>query len=196
MWHAESVGGAGDVLPANPAVALLAVALRGRGSRFSVLPHPLSHLSASQMRAAPLLAVVSVAGVINGGSAQPTCFSSLAKRASEVNGECCDEPEEDCSSGRPATCNIGCARVLLPFFAECGSVLGMTAASEFEDVVVLCQSALPDWTPGQEPMIPLPKAPPDEYISRTFTYGKYYASDPDNPAAQDTTDNSCATAAA
>eukprot|EP01045_Picozoa_sp_COSAG04_P034530 COSAG04_NODE_7601_length_1099_cov_1.453546_2_plen_179_part_00 len=31
-----------------------------------------------------------------------------------INTECCDEPTEDCSSGYPATCNQGCARVPSP----------------------------------------------------------------------------------
>ena len=57
----------------------------------------------------------------------------LQARTQAVNVECCDEPEEDCSSGRPTTCNIGCARVLLPFFDECGEALGPGAA-QFDDV--------------------------------------------------------------
>ena len=37
-----------------------------------------------------------------------------------INTECCDEPTEDCSSGYPATCNEGCAAVLLlPVQAAC-----------------------------------------------------------------------------
>jgi hypothetical protein len=45
-----------------------------------------------------------------------------------VNAECCDEPSEDCSSGYPATCNSGCATVLLRMQNECGEFLSDTAA--------------------------------------------------------------------
>ena len=61
--------------------------------------------------------------------------ADAAPRAS--NAECCDEPSEDCSSGRPSTCNAGCARVLVPYFDDCGAALGK-AARQFEDVVALC----------------------------------------------------------
>ena len=40
-----------------------------------------------------------------------------------INTECCDEPTEDCSSGYPATCNAGCAAVLLPVQAACADFL-------------------------------------------------------------------------
>ena len=105
----------------------------------------------SQMRAVALVAVLSASVTNNGCFAQQPkrCFPNLAGRTSEMNNECCDEPEEDCSSGRPATCNAGCARLLLPFFSDCGSLLG-AASSDYQDVVALCQIALPDWTPGQE----------------------------------------------
>ena len=59
----------------------------------------------------------------SGGGKQPeragdTC-GDLASRVDSLNGECCDEANEDCSSGQPATCNAGCAAVLLPFFTDC-----------------------------------------------------------------------------
>jgi hypothetical protein len=66
---------------------------------------------------------------------------NLAARAQAVNYECCDEPSEDCSSGRPATCNVGCAAVVLPFFDDCSAALG-TDASYFDAVVALCHAAL------------------------------------------------------
>ena len=50
-------------------------------------------------------------------------FDSLSSRSAELNSECCDEPTEDCSSGEPATCNAGCAAVLLPFFEDCRDTL-------------------------------------------------------------------------
>lgn len=47
----------------------------------------------------------------------------LVSRSEEVNSECCDEASEDCSSGEPATCNAGCASVLVPFFEDCRQTL-------------------------------------------------------------------------
>jgi hypothetical protein len=67
----------------------------------------------------------------------------LATRTKAVNDECCDEPTEDCSSGRPATCNVGCAAVVLPFFEDCSTALGKYA-SDFDGVVTLCHTALGD----------------------------------------------------
>jgi hypothetical protein len=51
----------------------------------------------------------------------PSCSSEaeLSACTTAVNDECCNEPSEDCSSGEPATCNAGCARVLLPVQARC-----------------------------------------------------------------------------
>lgn len=68
-----------------------------------------------------------------------TC--DLSARTQVVNGECCDERTEDCSSGRPATCNVDCALVVLPFFEDCSGALG-TGASDFDDIVALCHVAL------------------------------------------------------
>ena len=61
-------------------------------------------------------------------------------RTRALNDECCDEASEDCSSGRPATCNLGCARVLLPYFDECAAQLGEDGAAPFNDVVLKCQA--------------------------------------------------------
>lgn len=84
-------------------------------------------------------AVVLLAHALSTAHAQQVACSAatLDARTRAVNAECCDEPEEDCSSGRPATCNVGCARVLVPFFDDCNNVLG-TAARQFESVVALC----------------------------------------------------------
>jgi hypothetical protein len=71
----------------------------------------------------------------------------LADKAAEVNKECCDEATEDCSSGRPATCNLGCAHVLLPFFEKCAVALGPAGVAEFSDVVALCRAVEPPSPP-------------------------------------------------
>ena len=75
-----------------------------------------------------------------GGGGGGAC-DDLADRTAAVNDECCDEPTEDCSSGRPATCNVGCAHVLLPFFDDCAGALGAAGAGLFDDVVALCHAA-------------------------------------------------------
>jgi hypothetical protein len=55
----------------------------------------------------------------------PSCGSADELNAAfePVTAECCDEPSEDCSSGFPATCNAGCAAVLLPVQAACDGFL-------------------------------------------------------------------------
>ena len=67
-------------------------------------------------------------------SAEASCDSDeVSWRTGDIDRECCDEPSEDCSSGIPATCNAGCAAVVLPFFSDCSDVLGAAAAA-FDDV--------------------------------------------------------------
>ena len=65
----------------------------------------------------------------------------ISMRTQAVNTECCDEADEDCSTGRPSTCNIGCADELIPFFHDCDMSLGKHA-SDYDDVVALCQATL------------------------------------------------------
>ena len=74
-------------------------------------------------------------------AADPQC-TDLPSRTDALNDECCDEATEDCSSGRPATCNIGCARVLLPFFDDCRTALAVDTVAEFDDIVALCQRTM------------------------------------------------------
>ena len=65
----------------------------------------------------------------------------LKPRIAAMNAECCDEKTEDCSFGQPTSCNLGCARVLLPFFDDCRSQLGMLGGPGFKGVVARCQAA-------------------------------------------------------
>ena len=55
----------------------------------------------------------------------PACSSNDEFNAvfNPINVECCDEPTEDCTSGFPATCNAGCAALLLPAQAACDDFL-------------------------------------------------------------------------
>ena len=79
----------------------------------------------------------------------------LTARTKAVTDECCDEPTEDCSSGRPSTCNTGCAAVLLPFFEQCSKELGPMGAGEYADVIALCHGGGRPWPPTW-PAAPLP----------------------------------------
>ena len=79
------------------------------------------------------------AGNCHPGIHVPIGTCDLAARTQAVNDECCDEKSEDCSSGTPATCNVGCADVLLPFFEDCSAALGKLA-SDFDSVVALCSA--------------------------------------------------------
>jgi hypothetical protein len=74
------------------------------------------------------------------GKVVGTTACVLSSRTEAVNDECCDEPDEDCSSGLPTSCNLGCAAVVLPFFDDCADALGAQASS-FDDVLVLCEKA-------------------------------------------------------
>ena len=80
----------------------------------------------------------------DGGGSGATCAAAadLKARAAAMNAECCDEATEDCSSGRPATCNAGCAHVMLPFFDDCSGLLGAAGAAQFDGVVKLCRIIL------------------------------------------------------
>ena len=71
----------------------------------------------------------------------PSACADFGGRTATVNAVCCNEKTEDCSSGRPATCNLGCAHVLLPFFDDCAAALGSAGAALFDDVVTLCRTA-------------------------------------------------------
>ena len=63
-------------------------------------------------------------GTCTQGRDSATCKTSdLADRAGDVAHECCDEPTEDCSSGQPASCNPGCAAVLVPYYLDCRETL-------------------------------------------------------------------------
>ena len=60
---------------------------------------------------------------ISTGSWRRCSLADLAARAADVTAECCDEPTEDCSSGMPATCNAGCAAVLVPYWQDCATAI-------------------------------------------------------------------------
>ena len=99
-------------------------------------------------------------GGAGGGGGGSIC-DDFDDRTAAVNDECCDEPTEDCSSGRPATCNLGCAHVLLPFFDDCSGALGEEGAGQFADVVALCHAAEAGLVcHAAEPPPPPPPPPP------------------------------------
>ena len=59
---------------------------------------------------------------------QSTC-ADFAGRSGTVTAECCDEPTEDCSTGAPTSCNVGCAAACLPFWNDCSALLNAQAPS-------------------------------------------------------------------
>jgi hypothetical protein len=65
-------------------------------------------------------------------------------RMTALAAECCDEPSEDCSSGTPATCNAGCAALMLPFRDDCLQQLaqqsGRKAANDLRTAAGTCSS--------------------------------------------------------
>jgi hypothetical protein len=75
-----------------------------------------------------------------GGGGGGAC-ADFDDRTQALNDECCGEVTEDCSSGRPAVCNVGCAHVLLPYFDDCGDALGADGVAVFADVIALCHAA-------------------------------------------------------
>ena len=52
-----------------------------------------------------------------------------------INPDCCGSPGQDCSSGVPATCDAGCATVLLPFQAACATFLSLPMNSGMKWIV-------------------------------------------------------------
>ncbi len=86
--------------------------------------------------AAALDAVNRLASKFDATVGASTC--DLTSRAQAVNDECCDEPTEDCSSGVPASCNAGCAAMVLPFFSDCFTALGVHA-TKFDSIVAMCE---------------------------------------------------------
>jgi hypothetical protein len=69
------------------------------------------------------------------------CETNFAARTVAVTDECCNQPDEDCSTGIPASCNAGCAALVIPYFVECSKQLG-TQAAAFGDLTDMCQAAL------------------------------------------------------
>ena len=92
----------------------------GGGEALARLRAALARRGAAALLVAQLCAGRAGERASRGGDAAAgnTCADFDARTAA-VNDECCDEASEDCSSGRPATCNLGCAQVLLPFFDDC-----------------------------------------------------------------------------
>ena len=60
-----------------------------------------------------------------------------------VNVECCDEPTEDCSSGYPATCNAGCAALLLPVQAACDDFLAASGLKPIKNLIDAAAATCP-----------------------------------------------------
>jgi hypothetical protein len=83
-----------------------------------------------------------------GAQAQVTAAEQMANcpdvttSSVAVTTTCCDEPSEDCSSGVPSSCNAGCAAVFIPFYNDCGGLLG-PALDMYAPLLAQCQAACP-----------------------------------------------------
>eukprot|EP01043_Picozoa_sp_COSAG02_P041697 COSAG02_NODE_3479_length_6673_cov_3.496197_1_plen_657_part_00 len=101
-----------------------------------------------------------------------TGCSDVSARSDAVNAECCNEPSEDCSSGAPATCNSGCAALLVPYAEDCSTALrqsdgGKALVKAIQDTVALCEvtargyrcTCTPEWM-GESCGIAAPPPPP------------------------------------
>ena len=62
----------------------------------------------------------------------------LAARVNKINHECCDEIGEDCSSGAPESCNIGCSVVVLDFWRDCQSTFKTSSTDKVSYRLRLC----------------------------------------------------------
>eukprot|EP01046_Picozoa_sp_COSAG06_P036612 COSAG06_NODE_4052_length_4625_cov_21.008396_5_plen_458_part_00 len=88
------------------------------------------------------------AGGGHGDGGDAACAASdLGARSAAVDAECCDAPTEDCSSGEPATCNVGCAAVLVPYFQDCHATLqasqgGAALVGTLQSTVDKCGAAM------------------------------------------------------
>eukprot|EP01043_Picozoa_sp_COSAG02_P059822 COSAG02_NODE_7692_length_2891_cov_2.813754_2_plen_302_part_00 len=83
-----------------------------------------------------------------GASTQPSGSKQcddLESRVAIVNQACCDQLDDSyCSTGIPTACNSGCARVLLPLFADCIDAFGTSAptfANQFAHIAATCAQA-------------------------------------------------------
>ena len=89
------------------------------------------------------------------GDGAPLCITStMSPRSDAVNAECCDTPQEDCSSGHPTVCDSGCAAVLLPFVRECRYLFPADERDAFKDTVQLCTAIRPG-TGTSDPTLPV-----------------------------------------
>ena len=97
-------------------------------------------------------------GLQQGGGLPGCTADTIGPRSDAVNSECCDESTEDCSSGQPASCNTGCANVLIPYYDDCRPVLvKMKIAGELKAIAKLCHAALA--AAGAPAPAPAPQAP-------------------------------------
>ena len=65
----------------------------------------------------------------------------LSQRLASIDKECCDEPTESCTNGKPKYCNSDCASIFLDVFSDCKEelhrVLG-SKLSNYDPVVKMC----------------------------------------------------------
>jgi len=72
---------------------------------------------------------------------------------------CCDEPDEDCSTGYPATCNQDCALEYIPLYQSCSNVAPFNnpeIAPNLEGTFDMCEGARQSGISPSRPTLPPP----------------------------------------
>ena len=84
-----------------------------------------------------------------------------------INTVCCDEPDEDCSSGYPATCNTDCKDAYIPFYNQCRDTSPYNESDQvttiLDNTYTLCSTPTPAPTPAPTPTptpVPVPVPTP------------------------------------
>ena len=68
--------------------------------------------------------------------------ATMQARTSEVNAQCCGVDDPACHGGTPTSCDLGCAALFLPFWADCKSAL----QADFSSLVALCEARIRGYT--------------------------------------------------
>lgn len=127
---------------------------QGSGPKHSTCASLLAHTDEVARDACPLACgacepeVCATSPCLNGGTCahggdSGTCHASdLAARTAMLTSHCCNEPTQDCSTGQPATCNVDCASVLVPYYLDCWQMLAanVDVLAAVQSVAQQCES--------------------------------------------------------
>jgi hypothetical protein len=74
-------------------------------------------------------------------AAQAGVCGNLNQRLASIDEECCDEPTESCTDGKPQYCNDDCASIFLDVWSDCKEDLRRALGSKmgsYDKVVTMC----------------------------------------------------------